>query len=463
MIKKVLLLNPPGKKRYIRDYYCSKVSKAWYIYPPVDLLILSAVLYGHFEIKVTDAIADNLSVDKCLKEIDSFCPDAVIFLTGAVSRSEDFEFIRRVKNKKNILTVASGDFLMEKGDVFLKSEYSLDAIILDFTSNDIVAYLNGDLRQPVQSMIYRLNGDLFYPAVHKQEGEFRIAIPRHELFLNKRYSYPFVRRNPFATVLTDYGCLFKCPFCIMASLGYKYRPVDNILEEIAYLHSLGINEIYFADQTFGAVRKRTLQLCQEFASEFPKLGWVCFSRVDITDEEMLKAMKEGGCHTIIYGIESGSEEILNKYKGIRKERVKETIDLCRKHKIRVVGTFIIGLPGETEDTVKETIKFSKECNLEYVSINMAVPRSNTRLRQEAIEKNLCLSHQDEMDQSGTYSVMGTGYLSKDDVLMWHRYAVKQFYLRPKYLLKRLFAIKSCREFRTNILEGYSLLKAVFKS
>lgn len=459
MKKKVILLNPPGEKKYIRDYYCSKVSKAWYVYPPIDLLILSGILYGQFEIKLIDAIVDNLSVEKCLREIKEFSPHAVIFITGAVSKGEDFKFVKKIKELRDILTIASGDFLLEDGPLFLKNELALDAIILDFTSNDILAYLNGE-EFSSSAIISRRCRKIVTQENNKHQGEYRIPIPRHELFLNKKYAYPFIRKYPFSVVLTDYGCPFKCSFCVMANIGYKYRAVDNVLDEIVYLNHLGINEIYFADQTFGAIRNRTLQLCLELTKSFPKLGWVCFSRADVTDEEVLTAMKGSGCHTIIYGIESGNEEILKRFKGIKKERIKEAIKLCKKHKIRVAGTFIIGLPGETEESIRETIRFSKECNFDYLSFNIAIPRANTLLRQEAIQKNLWFHGHDEMDQSGTYAVMGTGYLSKDEVLKWHKKAIKEFYLRPGYLLGRLLSVKSCQEFKINLQEGLSLLKSI---
>ncbi|MDD4979714.1 MAG: radical SAM protein [Candidatus Omnitrophica bacterium] len=462
MRKKVLLLNPPGEKRYIRDYYCSKVSKAWYIYPPVDLLILSGILYEQFDVRVIDAIVRKTPVKKCLEEIKDFSPDAIIFLTGAVSKGEDLEFIKKIKQHSSVLAVASGDYLLEKGSVLLRKEKALDAILLDFTSSDIVSYLNNPLQQ-LSTIIQRADGNIMDSDRVRQNGEFSIPIPRHELFLNKRYTYPFIRKYPFATVLTDYGCPFKCPFCVMASIGYKYRPVDNVLSEISYLDRLGVKEIYFADQTFGANRIRTLGLLNAMARQYPKLGWVCFSRVDITDEEMLKAMKEAGCHTIIYGIESGNKDILKRFKGIGKERMRQAIRLCKKYKIRVVGTFIIGLPGETEESIRDTITFFKECDFDYISFNIAIPRANTELRREAIRDNLWLSEHDDMDQSGTYAVMGTGHMSKEEVFFWRRQAVKEFYLRPVYLFKRLFSVKSWQEFKINILEGLSLIKGTLKS
>lgn len=455
-------MNPPGKKRYIRDYYCSKVSKARYVYQPVDLLVLSGILYRKFDIKVVDSIVENLSAQNAFKRIDDFSPEAIIFLTGAVSKSEDLEFIGKVKEKRNVLAIASGDFLMENPGEFLKEQNTVDAVLLDFTSDEIVGYINSRQTNHVSAIVDKANSGTVDSYGPKRAVNFVLPVPRHELFLDKRYAYPFVKKYPFASVLTDYGCPFKCPFCVMPNIGYKYRQVDNVLEEVSYLNYLGVHEIYFADQTFGAVKKRALELCRGFARLFPKLGWVCFSRVDVIDKELLSAMKGAGCHTIIFGIETGSRQLLKQLKGIEMEQAKETVNLCRKYKIRVVATFMIGLPGETNEDIKETIKLAKGLDLDYMSINIAIPRANTRLRQEAIEKKLWLSDSEEMDQSGTYSVMGTGHLSKEEVVIWHKRAVRNFYLRPQYLLKRLRGLRSWREAKMNVLEGLSLIKGVLK-
>src|SRR3972149_602005 len=331
----ILLLNPPGKKLYVRDYYCSKTSKANYIYHPIDLLLLSGILASRHNVDLIDAIVERLSPDDCLNRIANKRPDAIIALTGAVSIKEDISFFEKLKKRSgNIPIYASGDILMEDGAEFLKKVDCVEGIILDFTSNEILKLLDG-IQGPFGTIIYK-NGNSIVGSTGKfLRGEFSLPIPRYELFPLNKYTYPFINSSPFATVLTDYGCPYRCSFCIMGTLPYKYRSVENIMEELEYVHSLGMIE-----KRFG-------------------FGWVCFSRVDITDEEILKIMREAGCHTIIYGVETGNDELLKQYgKDISKEMIKKTFTLCKKQGINTVGTFLLGLPEDNRESILKTIEFS---------------------------------------------------------------------------------------------------------
>ena len=444
--KKVILLNPPADELYLRDYYCSKVSKSNYVYPPVDLVVLSGILNAEFELVVIDAIVRRLSDSECLDIIDKAKADALIFLTGAVSRNNDFAFMRLVKERSNIPLIGTGDLFLEEQDKFFKNEEWLDGIIMDFTD--------------LSSVIYRDNLVVFTGFKKQASAEFSIPVPRHDLFMDKRYSYPFVRRMPFATVLTDYACPFKCKFCLSATLKYKYRSVDNVMDELLFLNSSGFRDIYFADQTFGANKKRTLELCERMKALKRKFGWVCFSRVDITDEEFISAMKEAGCHTIIYGIESGNDKILESLgKGIKREQIIKAFGLCKKYKISTVGTFILGFPEENESDIRETVKFAKEIGCDYASFNVLVPRARTEIKESLKESGTVdMKSIEEMDQSGSYTVLGTKYLTKEEVKRLRDQAIRDFFYRPSYLAKRALEIRSFWDIKRLFGGGFSLLK-----
>ncbi|HAP67956.1 MAG TPA: hypothetical protein DCQ99_09365, partial [Nitrospinae bacterium] len=154
----ILLLNPPGKKLYVRDYYCSKTSKANYIYHPIDLLLLSGILASRHHVDLIDAIVERLSPNDCLNRIANNKPDAIIALTGAVSIKEDIHFFKNLKKIiGNIPIYASGDILMEDGIEFLKQVDCVDGIILDFTSDEILKALDG-IEGPFGTIIYK-NGN----------------------------------------------------------------------------------------------------------------------------------------------------------------------------------------------------------------------------------------------------------------------------------------------------------------
>lgn len=460
----ILLLNPPGKKLYIRDYYCSKVSKAGYLYEPVDFLLLSGTLSAKHAVYVLDAIALHLSPASCLKKIESLNSDLIISLTGAVSFYEDVEFWNKIKNfNKNILIFATGDIVMEQSESLLKSTESLDGILLDF-SEDAILDLIEDRSRPYNTIIHKYKDKIVKGSLTSKSGEFEIPVPRHELFPIKKYIYPFIEGSPFATVLTDYGCPYRCSFCIMSTLPYKYRGVEGVMEELRYIKDMRIKNIYFSDQTFGAIKERAWALCERIIDEKLNFRWCCFSRVDLADRKSLKVMKKAGCHTVMYGVESGNDAILKKYnKNISCEQTIRAFELCKKLGLKTVATFVLGLPEDTESTILETIEFAKKIEPDYASFNIYVPRMHTELRKEVLEKGLISADVKTMDQSGSYSVAGTNYLSASRVWALKERAVREFHLRPGYLIKRIKGVDSIFYIKREMLGGFTVVRDILRN
>ena len=450
---KVLLLNPPGTKPFIRDYYCSKVSKSNYLFQPIDLVIQSGILSQQHEVTVCDSIADLMSVEMTLKMIEELAPDVIISLVGSVSLTDDLIILEQAAQYCRILLV-SGDALLDEPQNWLSRYPFISGILLDFTSDDVLSCINGDLKDISSIVTPGSKGTYIRP----RGQEFSIPAPRHDLFTSPNYRFPFVRQRRFATVLTDFGCPYRCSFCVMATLGYRYRPVSNVMEELRYLKGLGTRELFFFDQSFGIMRTRALELCDSMLEEGLAFGWVCYSRVDLINQELLTAMKKAGCHTIIFGVESGSDLILEQYKkGYTKHDILKAFRLCRGAGIRTVATFILGLPEETRQTAMETIGFLKHIDCDFASFNVAVPRAGTELRQNAILEGLISSDMAVMDQSGTDIAMASHHLSLEEIGKLKRLALRSFYLRPSYLVRRLTGIRSWYELKEQLREGFHLL------
>lgn len=458
--KKVLLLNPPGRKLYIRDYYCSKVSKSSYLFHPIDLLMLSGRLHENYDLFFIDAIADRIDIQRCYEKIEAIAPDVIISLIGAVSNDEDIGFLQKLKKTGRKILV-TGDITIENTKQWLWHHPFVDAVILDFTSENVVSYLQGTAF-PFLGIVYRKGKKMIaFNGEKVEDKQFNLPVPRHELFSSPNYRFPFVRHQKFATVLTDYGCPYNCSFCVMSTLEYKYRRLENVIEELRVLKKLDKKELFFLDQTFGVNKKQTFELCQRMNQEQFGFGWVCYSRVDIINDEMLAAMKGAGCHTIIFGVEAACDEILKTYqKGYTKSQIRNAFNLCKRSGIRTVATFIIGLPEDTAETIAETIDFLKEIDCDFASFNVAVPRVNTKLRQDAIKEGLIRAEQQAMDQAGSTIAMPTRRLTREQVQSMKRKAVMSFYVRPIYLWKRLKGISSFYELREHIYEAWSLLKGI---
>ena len=458
---RILLLNPPGKKIYVRNYYCSSTSKASYLFHPIDLVMLSARLSeGGNTLFFRDAIADHLSPEKSLNEIARLNPDAVVALTGCVSWNEDIVFFNSLKKRLPETTIiVGGDLFFDNPESFLKEHPSLSAIYFDFISQDVNHYLAGDFEH-VRNMAFRQNDTVI---VRKNKPEPKdlndFPVPRQDLFISKNYRFPFAKRHPFATILTSYGCPYDCLFCVGGNIGFASRDSENVLKEIMMLKELGVSEIFFEDFTFGIPRKNIVKLLDAIIQNRMLISWTCFSRVDVLDRDMLCKMKEAGCHTIIFGVESGDERILKLYnKKYTKDQVTAAFKHCKEIGIRTAGTFIIGLPEETEESCLATIRFAKELDCDFASFNVAVPRSGTALREKSIEKKLIKDEDIQFDHSGDEIAMATNHLNKEEVLRLKRLAVREFYFRPGYILRRIRNLSSFWELRQHVSESWSLFR-----
>jgi len=325
-----------------------------------------------------------------------------------------------------------------------------------------LAILEGNSNIP-DNIIFKKNNQIFEGKIVRERGSsFEIPIPCHEKFPYQLYHYPFCKRHPFATVLTDYGCPFRCDFCVMPGLGYKYRSVDNIIKELQYIRNLGIREVYFEDQTFGALKKHTEQLLQAMISEKLIMSWVCFTRVDLLNEERIELMKKAGCHTVIMGVESANQITLNNYhKGLNIEEIKSIFKLCKKHGLRTVGTFIVGLSGKKNQFDNKIGFFARELGCDFASFNIPVPRAGTKFNAQSLDREFIRKPQ-VRDQSGVIVNTGFGEFSAEELKSLHRKAIKDFYFRPGYFLKQLTSIRTLYQFYLLVRGGWDVIKQIIR-
>ncbi len=462
MKPKILLLNPPGKYLYSRDYFCSKISKADYINAPIDLVMLSGILNtGEFNLSLLDAIVEKLSPSDCMRKILEFNPDAAIVLLGSVSLAEDEIFLREMSQKFNGEIFVIGDIFLTEGRKFLENNSHIKGVILSFISDGIKYYFMKE-EDKITDLILRIKDQIKdYPKGNFKE--FKINLPLHEQFIKRKYRMPFIRNRPFATTIMSYGCPFKCSFCVMNTFEYFERDLDNIFKELDYLKALGVKEILFLDQTLGVRRSRYFEFLNKMIEKNYGFGWFGFTRVDLVDEQIIKLMKKAGCHTVWFGVESASGEILKKYrKGYNKEQIVWAFKLAKEAGIKTLASFLIGLPEETKKMIEDTISFSKQLDPDFASFSFAVPRFGTKLRESALDLNLIGADEKIMDQSGYKITMGTNVLSKEEMQRLKRKAIWGFYLRPRYIFKRILSLRTFTEFKMNLRNLYALIRNELK-
>jgi len=469
-LKNIILLNPPHERLVIRGNYCSNESKANYYIPALDLVMQSAILSPKYNIFLIDSVVEKLSDSETIRRIKEINPYAIIFVTGGISENRDEKFLLKLKEEiPDVKLIGSGDILLFEYKTYIKKWSFLDAILMDQTTFDILDYLENNF-DSIDALVYRENGEIIYPNLPdkkvkiygdiKNQKNMKIGIPRHDLFTKLNYRIPHGMFKKFALTIITYGCPYTCDFCPQQRILFKYRDIDEVIEEMEYIKSLGIKEVKFFDQTFGARREDTIRFCEEMIKRNLNLRWICMSRVDVTDDNLLTLMRKAGCHTIQYGVESGSDTILEKsHKGLTTDKYYKVFKKCKELGIKTLGHFIIGLPGETDATVKATVEYAIKLDCDYASFNIAEAPLGTKLREEAIKNGLI----DESKQASflAFQAYVPEGLNFEQLIEWRDYAVKKFYLRPQYILKKLLSIRTLHELINNIKEGLALISSVF--
>jgi radical SAM superfamily enzyme YgiQ (UPF0313 family) len=226
---------------------------------------------------------------------------------------------------------------------------------------------------------------------------------------------------------------------------------------------MGIKEIFIYDDTFGVDRKRMLDICYEINKRGLKINWDIRTRVNTVDGEVLKALKGAGCQRIHYGVEAGTQKILNVLrKGITLEQVKTAFELTKKEGIQTLGYFMIGSPKETKKDILETIKLIKEISPDYIHVSITTPFPATDLYALALKEGVIKKDVwREFAKNPTTdfkSPFWTKEISSEDLFALLKKAYKSFYFRPTYISKRLAQLKSFAELKNKVSAALRLLR-----
>jgi anaerobic magnesium-protoporphyrin IX monomethyl ester cyclase len=265
-----------------------------------------------------------------------------------------------------------------------------------------------------------------------------IPFPSRDLLPMSLYEFNGVG---YTTMLTSRGCPFKCSFCSSSRLfgGYwRGRSPENVLREMKIIYDeYSVRNIEFLDDTFTLNQKRAEKICDGIIEQGWDISWGASSRVDTLSRKLVEKMKKAGCWILFLGIESGSQRILDAMrKGITIEQAKKAVRMVKEAGIRVLGSFIIGFPQDTLETIRETIKFAKRLNLDYAQFSILTPYPGTPLFDYVKGSNMLLT-EDWSRYTATEPIIRIEGLSEEDVKALFRRAYISFYLRPGIVLEWL--------------------------
>jgi len=265
-----------------------------------------------------------------------------------------------------------------------------------------------------------------------------LPIPLHHLLPYDKYRMPLMK-GPFTFIVTSRGCTAGCIYCIK-HVNYQFtvrlRSPEKIMEELWVLKKLGINYVNMYADLFTASREQVMGLCKLMIDEKIDMHWTCNSRVDYVDEEMLQMMGKAGCFFMTWGIESGSEQVLkHARKGAYPDKVERALRWSKAAGIKNWGYFIIGLPTETEETIRQTIDFAKKLPLDIALFHVAAPYPGTPFFFEVVREGWFRPgtrwEQVDMDKGTVLDYPG---LPAERLLYWQKRAFREWAFRPGPIL-----------------------------
>ncbi len=384
-VMKTLLLNPPSFEKFdggasSRWPATREIESYWY---PVWLTYPAGMLPGS---RLLDAPPHHISPQQTAEIARDY--DFVVLFTSTVGFENDVALVRMMKNIKPGLKVAFvGPHVQIKPDCLLNNP-EIDFIVSGEFDHSVVEFAHGKPLSEIPGAGYRHNGGFrLNPSRPQLQTEdldklpFATEIYKRDLVI-ENYNVPFLL-HPYVAFYTSRGCPALCTFCLwpqtLSGHSWRVRSSENVAREVRQAVPMfpQAKEFFFDDDTFNIRKDRVLEIC----SKFKPIGfrWSCTARVN-SDYQTLKAMADAGARLFIVGFESGDPQILkNIKKGATVEQAREFAKNCKKVGIRIHGDFIIGLPGETRETIQRTLDFAKELDCETIQVSIAHAYPGTEL------------------------------------------------------------------------------------
>ncbi|MFH1413987.1 MAG: radical SAM protein [Candidatus Omnitrophota bacterium] len=459
---KVLVTNPPwpGPGYGVRsDVRWPHKRKDKYIEYPLYLGYTVAVLKeAGIDACFLDGIVDELSIDDFSNAAAKIRPDMVVIECSTPSIDYDLATAKALKEKlPNLFTVLLGSHPTFFHKEILEENPFVDGICrgeFEYTLRDLALSLskNRDISK-VDGLSWRdASGIHFNPQRPLVDDLDEIPFPDRDIVKIEPYQTAHYGGLKGTSVCTSRGCPYGCTYCLWPNTMYgkkfRARSPENVVEELQQLEEkYDVKEIYFDDDTINFNKARLIKICQLIRERGIKLKWFCQARVDKVDEELLKEMKAAGCYNIFFGVESGSQRIIDKIKkGIKLEDAQRAFALCRKLGIKTQAFFLLGIPGETQAEMKQTVEFAKSLKPSSAQFAIVVPHPGTKLYEEC-KSNGWLRVNQWKDFAACNAIIETENFSKEDVDTIRLYAHRHFYFRPTFIFDTLKRMSNLRETR----------------
>jgi len=464
---KTLLLNPPSFENFdggasSRWPATREIESYWY---PVWLAYPAGLLEGS---RLLDAPPHHVSADETIEIAKSY--EFLVLFTSTPGWTGDQRLAEAIKRANPSIRICFvGPPVTTSPDKALTECPVLDFVCRREFDFSVVEYANGKPRNEILGISYRdESGAIVHnpdrPQVEKLDKPdmpWVTDIYKRDMDVT-RYNVPFLL-HPYIALYSTRGCPAQCTFCLwpqtLSGHAWRKRSTDDVAAEMAHAKQLfpDVKEFFFDDDTFNIQKARTIELC----AKLKPLGltWSCTSRVT-TDRETLKAMREAGCRLLIVGFESGDPQILkNIKKGATVERARDFTKDCHDLGLTIHGDFILGLPGETKESIRNTINFAKSLDVETIQVSIAHAYPGTEFYDYAKANGFIINNGKMVDEGGhqlahiEYPGLPTEYVLE----MVHRF-YDEYYFRPKAAFRVVWKAIVNRDVPRLYVEAKAFLK-----
>ncbi len=472
MHKRVLLIYPPTGLMN-REDRCQVPTRHVVIAPPLpptDLMYMAALAEDNgATCKIIDyTLSEEHSVDDVIKDIEEFNPDYLILSTTTPTVTRDLELCKKAKEAVGELKIIAKGAHFLKFDVKALEEFGqLDMVIRGEAEWAIREILCEVPLEDIGGLTWRAPGGIVRnpERVYTEELD-SLPFPARHLVDNSLYVRPDNNRIQ-GTIKVARGCPFDCFFCLATAVSgtkVRMRSPENILAEVREcIEKYNIRDFLFWSDIFNVDRAWVEKLCTIIIDSGLKFNWATNTRTDTITLETARLMRRSGCSLISVGIESGSQELLNKMgKNIDIPQIKEAFAIFKKAGLKSFAYYIIGLPWETRETFEETIRLAIYLDSDFANFFTATAFPGTRFFDYAFDNELFAKENTKLGESYEdayyYPTIESHYLDKEEIAALHDEAVRRYFLRPGYIIKSLFRIRSITEFVNYARAALAILK-----
>src|SRR3989344_2569109 len=423
---------------------------------PLRIGVVASVLEKNkFDVKIIDCVPENLSLEELKERIDREKPDLIGITATILSYDAALETGKKLKNYKIVIGGPHFTSVPEK----VMQEECFDFGVIGEGEETILELCNAlkydkDFSK-INGLVYRENGEI---KINKRRELIKnldeLPFPALHLYPDLKKYTPMpggYKQLPFAHMITSRGCPYRCVYCDRSVFGNRFRSQspERVIKEIEFLvEKYGVKEIKFYDDTFTMDMERVSKICDLIIEKGIKITWSCSTRVDRVNKELLMKMKKAGCWQIDYGLESGDQRMLNiMKKGITLEQSRNAAKWTKEPGIRLRAFIILGMPGETNESIRNTIDFVKELGVDVVAFYALMIYPGNEL-YDMVKKEGRLLHEDYSQFSSLIDTKKTRLhyvpdgMNEEELKNWIRKAYKEVYLNPRYLTRQIGSIKN---------------------